>query len=69
MLMKKGQFQTLHNFIVDGAKIIFGSLVVGIFAPSTAGEIPWLMFVAGILFTATFLGIALLLSSKISESL
>ncbi|MBI3020179.1 MAG: hypothetical protein HYY60_02535 [Parcubacteria group bacterium] len=49
--MKKGQFQTLHNFIVDGAKIIFGSLVVGIFAPSTAGEIPWLMFVAGILFT------------------
>ena len=66
--MSVEQFKTLHNFIIDGAKIIFGSLVVGVFVPQTSGEIPWLMFIAGVLLTTAFLGVALFLSHKISKS-
>lgn len=47
------------NFFLDGAKIIFGSLVIGVFMPSAATpEFPWLTFVMGIMATSIFLIIA-----------
>ncbi len=64
--MSAGQFKTLHNFVIDSAKIIFGSLVVGVFLPSASGEMPGLTFFVGVVFTAMFLGIALSLSKRIN---
>lgn len=47
------------NFFLDGAKILFGSLVVGAFVPSiAAAEISWLTITFGIIFTAIFFTIA-----------
>jgi hypothetical protein len=51
----------------DSAKIIFGSLVIGIFAPSVSGEIPWITFAFGIAMTIVFLGIAFFLSNKLTR--
>lgn len=50
---------TLSSFFLDGAKIIFGSLVVGAFAPSAIGGRPSLLTISfGILGTVFFLFIA-----------
>lgn len=62
------QIKTILNFILDSAKIIFGSLVVGIFAPNISGEIPWLTFLVGIIMTLMFLGIAMFLSDKVKNN-
>ncbi len=56
------QVKIISNFLADSAKIIFGSLVVGVFIPSASGEKPWLTFALGILLTITFLSISILLS-------
>lgn len=51
--------KVVANFFLDGAKIIFGSLVVGAFVPSiAAAQIPWSNITLGIVFTAAFFGIA-----------
>ncbi len=50
------QSRIASNFFLDGAKIIFGSLVIGVFMPSAATpEFPWLTFLMGILATGAFL--------------
>lgn len=49
----------IANFFLDGAKIIFGSLVVGAFAPNALGGRPSLLTIGfGILGTVFFLLIA-----------
>ncbi|MBI3442891.1 MAG: hypothetical protein HY007_03930 [Candidatus Sungbacteria bacterium] len=53
------QSSVASNFFLDGAKIIFGSLVIGAFVPSfTAPEFPWLTFTFGVLMTSFFLILA-----------
>lgn len=49
----------IANFFLDGAKIVFGSLVIGIFIPSAAlREFPWFVFLGGITMTILFLFVA-----------
>lgn len=66
-MFTKGQIRILLEFMKDSAKIIFGSLVIGIFAPSVSGEIPWITFAFGIAMTIVFLGIAFFLSNKLTR--
>ena len=55
----------ISDFFLDGAKIIFGSLVVGVFLPGTAvREFSWLVFFSGVTLTAVFLLIAYVISRK-----
>ena len=58
------QSNVVSNFLLDGAKIIFGSLVIGVFVPSASGEVPWVTLVAGILLTLSFL----ILSARLRTS-
>jgi hypothetical protein len=55
---------TIANFFLDGAKIVFGSLVVGVFSPGGINKIPWLTFGSGIILTIFFLSIASVISKK-----
>ena len=51
----------LADFFLDGAKILFGPLVVGAFAPgSRDGGPSWLTAEIGVLWIATFLVIAVI---------
>ena len=56
------ELKVVSNFFLDGAKIIFASLVVGIFVPSASGKIPWLTFAGGIVMTLVFLTLAIIVS-------
>lgn len=47
---------TFSEFFLDGAKIVFGSVVIGVFAPDTASPISWITFSGGIAATVFFLG-------------
>ena len=57
-MLSDEQQKVIANFLLDGAKIIFGSLVVGVFVPSATSEIPWLTFLAGLGLTVAFLTIS-----------
>ena len=47
------------NFAVDSAKIVFGSLVIGVFVPSAnALEFPSNTFLSGLIITVIFLVVA-----------
>jgi len=65
-MLAKAELAVVSNFALDGAKIIFGSLVVGTFIPAASGKIAWLSFVIGIAMTSGFL-IAAMKLSKIAE--
>jgi len=56
--------KTISNFLLDGAKIIFGSLVVGAFVPTATGNISWVTFASGLLVIVVFL----LLATNLSKS-
>jgi len=58
----KYEMAIISDFFLDGAKLIFASLVVGIFVPGAAGKIPWLTFTVGVGMTILFLSIAVKLS-------
>ena len=59
------QLNILSDFFLDGAKIIFGSLVVGAFLPgTTVKEFSWLVFFSGVTLTVAFLLIAYVISHK-----
>jgi hypothetical protein len=57
-MLSKEELDTLSDFFLDGAKILFGSLVVGVFVPTASGKVPWLTFVVGIGMTLVFLAVA-----------
>jgi len=63
----KSALEVVADFFLDGAKIIFGSLVVGVFVPSAAGKIPWLICMVGLAVTALFLTIAAMLAKTASS--
>jgi len=55
----------IADFFLDGAKIIFGSLVVGAFVPSASGmHLSWLAVGMGMVGVVAFLGIADGISKK-----
>lgn len=60
--MTQDKPKVISDFFLDGAKIMFASLVVGVFVPGAAGTKPWLTFSIGIITTILFLGIAVKLS-------
>lgn len=64
----KEESRVVMAFFLDGAKIIFGSLVVGVFVPSAAGARPWLTVLGGIAMTAVFLMIAVRLAAIAERS-
>ena len=49
------QLKIISNFFLDGAKIVFGSLVIGAFVPGISTETPWHLFVVGIAGTLSLL--------------
>ncbi|MBA3065133.1 hypothetical protein KJ633_01880 [bacterium] len=65
----KGEKEILSGFFLDGAKIIFASLVIGIFSPGYTGGKPLLTFFAGIAMTILFLSIAMKISGGYSKEL
>lgn len=68
-MLTREQLKVVANFLLDGAKIIFGSLVVGVFVPGASGEIPWTTFLSGIGLTITFLGISAALTKTYKTEL
>ncbi|HEY4495748.1 MAG TPA: hypothetical protein VJC04_00085 [Candidatus Paceibacterota bacterium] len=56
------QIKVIANFLLDGAKIIFGSLVVGAFVPSLSDNISWSTVALGLIFVVIFLSLATNLS-------
>ena len=59
------QLKIISNFFLDGAKIIFGSLVVGVFVPGISTETPWHVFIAGITLTLMLLIFSVYLIKKL----
>lgn len=58
-MRSKIQLRIVSNFFLDGAKIIFGSLVIGIFMPSaTVPKFPFATLIVGITMTIAFLILA-----------
>lgn len=64
-MLSNKQIGVVSNFLLDSAKIIFGSLVIGVFVPSASGNIPWITLVVGILMTLGFLT----LSARLAKTL
>ena len=56
----------LSNFFLDGAKIVFASLVVGVFVPGfeLTNSRLWATFVFGSVSTAAFLYMAISIAKK-----
>lgn len=59
--------EVVGGFFLDGAKIIFASLVVGVFVPGAARGVPWFTLASGLVMTMLFLGIAVSLAPKAKE--
>lgn len=67
-MQSKAHLRVLSNFFLDGAKIFFGSMVVGIFVPSTGiAKFPIATFIGGIAMAATFLAISTAIA-KVEEN-
>lgn len=57
--------RVVANFFLDGAKIVFGSLVVGAFMPKVGlDSFPWLAFLMGVVITTGFFLMANLAAHK-----
>mgnify|MGYP001592422467 CR=1 FL=1 len=65
-MITEERVRILSNFFLDGAKIIFGSLVVGVFVPGTQSPdgASWLTLTVGLLTTAAFLVVAIRIKKK-----
>ena len=63
-MLDKDKLDIVSDFFLDGAKILFASLVVGAFVPGATGIKPWLTFSIGIAMTVSFLSISAALSKK-----
>lgn len=51
--------RVVADFALDSAKIVFGSLVIGVFVPSARiAEFPSITFVTGLIITVAFLVMA-----------
>lgn len=57
--------RVVANFFIDGAKIVFGSLVVGAFIPTTGGAgFPLTTFIGGAIAAAGFFIVASIAAHK-----
>lgn len=56
--------RTFSEFFLDGAKIIFGSVVIGTFVPSVSAPISWLTFLVGTIATVFFLVISATITTR-----
>lgn len=63
-MLSAEQIKAISLFLLDCAKIIFASMVVGVFVPSASGEIPWLTFVSGLVLTSAFFMVGVILSKQ-----
>ena len=63
-MLSSDKVDIVSDFFLDGAKIVFTSLVVGVFVPGTTSSIPWFTFIIGLVLTAAFLSMAVELSKK-----
>ena len=61
------QLKVLANFLLDSAKIIFGSAVVGALVPGLSKGALWLTAVFGLIATIAFLTAAMRIT-KIAET-
>ena len=61
-MLASGQLEVISDFFLDSAKIIFGSIVVGVFVPGAAERIPWLTFAVGLGITTVFVSVSVMLS-------
>ncbi|MFC1612749.1 hypothetical protein ACFL23_00265 [Patescibacteria group bacterium] len=68
-MLSTEQLKIISNFLSDSAKIIFGSMVIGIFVPSASGETPWATFIMGLTLTIAFLISAIILSKPSKKTL
>lgn len=58
-MRSKTQPHIISNFFLDGAKIIFGSLVIGVFLPNTTTpKFPFVTLIVGMAMTIVFLILA-----------
>lgn len=58
-MQTEAHLRVIYHFFLDGAKITFGSLVVGLLVPSTIPtRFPFITFAGGIILTGVFLIIA-----------
>jgi len=64
----KSPSDVIAAFFLDGAKIVFGSLVVGVFVPGVATGVPWVTVASALAVTVLFLGIAVILSQGTKET-
>lgn len=62
------QWKTLVNFLRDGAKIFFGSFVVGTLASFPEKTVSWVLFFPGLLFTVIFLLLAINFARHIKKT-
>lgn len=61
-----GQLKVLANFLLDSAKIVFGSAVVGTLIPGLNRGVPWPTAFFGLIATIAFLATAMKIT-KIAE--
>jgi len=64
--LNKIQLDKFSNFLIDLAKILFGSTVVGFFVPGFSGNVDIATFVIGIAATFTSLVTGLKIVEKMS---
>ena len=55
------------DFLTDAAKIVFGSAVIGFFIPGLTSEITKTMLFGGVVVTAVFLVLAVVLSKQMQK--
>lgn len=60
-------FLTFSEFFLDGAKIIFGSVVVGAFVPGVSSPTSWFTFFIGIIATIFFLAVSALMTNLLEK--
>lgn len=53
------QLKVLANFLLDSAKIVFGSAVVGALVPGLSTDMLWPTAVVGLIMTVSFLAAAM----------
>lgn len=64
-----GQLKVLANFLLDSAKIIFGSAVVSALVPGLSASAPWPTAVFGLIATIAFLTAAMRITKIAEKSL
>lgn len=68
MQLNKFQLDKLSDFLIDLAKILFASSVVGFFVPGSSGQVNVIVFIAGVISTFGCLTAGLKILKKINDN-